>query len=398
MYLTIGNIPEEICQKPCTHAYVLLAYLPTTKLMHVSNKAQCRWLLGNLYHTCMEKILKPLEAAGKEGIFMTSGDGKKRRNHLIFASFIGNYPEQILTTGAMTGECPTCTVDRNSLGDLREKPGLCNLDQILKALDTFDTDPAGFLQTCSEAGIKPIIDPFWKDLLYAHNYCSINITPDILHQLYQGVLKHLMGWVIEACGAEEIDARCRRMPPNHNICLFLKGITSLSRVTGQEHDQMCRILLGLVIDARLGSNISNCRLIHAVRALLDFLYLAQYPIHTNTMLELLEDALKCFHANKDIFVDLGLCDGFNISKLHFASHYSTLIKLYGTADNTNTEYTKRLHIDLAKDAYAATNSKDKFSQMTTWLERKEKMLRHDTSDFLMWKGLFHVYPTHSKTF
>ena len=329
----------------------------------------------------MGKILKPLEAAGKEGIFMTSGDGKKRRNHLIFASFIGDYPEQILTTGAMTGECPTCTVDRNSLGDLREKPGLRNLDRILKALDTFNTDPAGFLQTCSEAGIKPIVDPFWKDLPYAHIYRSI--TPDILHQLYQGVLKHLMGWVIEACGAEEIDARCRRMPPNHNIRSFLKGITSLSRVTGQEHDQMCRILLGLVIDARLKSNMSNRRLIRAVRALLDFLYLAQYPIHTDTTLELLEDALKCFHANKDIFVDLGLRDGFNIPKLHFASHYSTLIKLYGTADNTNTEYTERLHIDLAKDAYAATNGKDEFSQMTTWLERKEKILRHD--QFIKWR-------------
>jgi hypothetical protein len=45
-------------------------------------------------------------------------------------------------------------------------------------------------------------------------------------------------------------------------------------------------------------------------------------------------------------------------------------------DNFNTEYTERLHIDLAKDAYGATNHKDEFSQMTVWLERKEKILRH----------------------
>lgn len=45
--------------------------------------------------------------------------------------------------------------------------------------------------------------------------------------------------VVEAYGAEEIDAHCRRMPPNHNIQSFMKGITTLTRVTGVEHDQMC---------------------------------------------------------------------------------------------------------------------------------------------------------------
>ena len=167
------------------------------------------------------------------------------------------------------------------------------------------------------------------------------------------------------------------MPPNHNIRHFIKGITSLSRVTGQEHDQMSRILMGLVLDAPLPGGLSNARLVRAVRALLDFLYLAQYPVHTDETLQLLEDSLRCFHDNKSIFVDLDIRDAFNIPKLHCsARHYVEYIKLYGTLDNFNTEYTERLHIDLAKDAYAATNHKDEFTQMTTWLERKEKILRH----------------------
>jgi hypothetical protein len=36
----------------------------------------------------------------------------------------------------------------------------------------------------------------------------------------------------------------------------------------------------------------------------------------------------------------------------------------------------RLHIDLAKDAYAFTNFKDKFLQMTLWLDCKEYILDH----------------------
>ena len=78
LYMTIGNIPKEICRKPSAHAYVLLAYLPTTRLEHVSNKAQRRRLINNLYHACMGKVLKPLESVGIDGIFMTSGDGLTR--------------------------------------------------------------------------------------------------------------------------------------------------------------------------------------------------------------------------------------------------------------------------------------------------------------------------------
>ena len=322
----------------------------------------------------MGKILQPLQDVGLSGIFMTSGDGLTRRNHPLFTCFIGDYPEQILVTCVSTGKCPTCLKPCDELGeyDPDEAPGFRDLEQVLTTLDSFEIDPGGFLQTCAEARIKPVIDPFWKDLPYTHIYCSI--TPDVLHQLYQGILKHLISWVTTACGVEEIDTWCRRMPPNHNVRHFLKGITSLLRVTGQKHNQMAHILLGLIIDVQLDDGMSNVHLIRAVHALLNFLYLAQYPVHTDDSLELLEDALQRFHDNKDVFVDLGIREAFNLPKLHFSSHYVEYIKLYGTLDNFNTEYMEQLHIDLAKDAYTATNHKDEYAQMTLWLECKEKIL------------------------
>ncbi|KAF8868191.1 hypothetical protein BD779DRAFT_1684565 [Infundibulicybe gibba] len=71
--------------------------------------------------------------------------------------------------------------------------------------------------------------------------------------------------------------------------------------------------------------------------------------------------------------------------LHSFLHYVSMIKLFGTTDNYNTEYTERLHIDLAKDAYRATNHKDEYVQMTIWLERKEKILWHEK--FVQWQEL-----------
>ena len=44
---------------------------------------------------------------------------------------------------------------------------------------------------------------------------------------------------------------------------------------------------------------------------------------------------------------------------------------------------ERLHIDFTKDAYRASNKKDELSQMTVWLERKEKVLRHEK--FIQWR-------------
>ena len=120
-----------------------------------------------------------------------------------------------------------------------------------------------------------------------------------------------------------------------------------------------------------------------MRGLLDFLNLAQYPMHTTNTLKLLQDALKRFHDNKDIFIDLGLCEHFQIPKLHFLDHYLMFIELYGTTDNFNTEYTERLHIDYAKEAWDATNGKDELPQMTLWLERHEKISRH--TKFIKWR-------------
>ena len=72
-----------------------------------------------------------------------------------------------------------------------------------------------FFKLVLGAGIKLLVEPFWKNLPYAHIYQSI--TPDILHQLNQGVIKHLIGRITKACGADEINIRCRQMPPNHNV-------------------------------------------------------------------------------------------------------------------------------------------------------------------------------------
>ncbi|KAG1729302.1 hypothetical protein EDD22DRAFT_982670 [Suillus occidentalis] len=275
--------------------------------------------------------------AGINGINMRRGDGTVHRGHPLFACFAGDYPEQVLATGIKTTQCPKCDIPSDELG---LAPGIANwqprdLGAVLDALCALDEGGLAFVRACTNAGIKPIVHPFWEGLPFVNIFESV--TPDVLHQLYQGLIKHLLTWLSYACGSAEIDARCRRLPPNHHICIFAKGITTLSR-----------------FDISLPNNMSSARLLCAVRGLLDFLYFAQYPSHTSETLVLLNEALDVFHNNKDIFIDLGIRNSFNLPKLHFTAHYAHMIRMFGTTDNYNTEYTERLHIDLAKDAYQMT--------------------------------------------
>ncbi|KAJ7804028.1 hypothetical protein B0H14DRAFT_3113367 [Mycena olivaceomarginata] len=380
VYMTIGNIPKEIRRKPSRRGYILLGYLPTSRMKHVKNKAARRRILANVFHACMSYMLEPLKSAGVTGLPMTSGDGVTRRGHPIYATFVGDYPEQVLVTAVKTGDCPTCDVPRDELGLPSDYP-LRVLGKILDALDTLDSGPTAYAAACKDAGIKPIYHPFWEGLPYTNIFQAI--SPDVLHQLYQGIVKHLIAWLTEVVGEAEIDARCRRLPPNHNIRLFMSGISNLSRVTGKEHDQISRFVLALIIDVKLPNNISSAPLLAAVRGILDFVHLAQYPMHTSETLTHLENALQRFHDNKWIFVTLEVREEFNLPKLHSCRHYVMYIKIFGTTDNYNTEYTERLHIDLAKDAYRSTNFKDEFPQMTLWLERKEKVFRHEK--YIQWR-------------
>ncbi|KAG1758018.1 hypothetical protein EDB19DRAFT_1936650 [Suillus lakei] len=360
IYMTIGNIPKEIHRKVSHQVHVLLAYLPTTRLEHVTNKASHHRMLTNLYHACVGHVLAPLAAAGIDGINIC---------HPLFACFAGDYLEQVLVTGVKTTQCPSCDVPSDELG---LAAGAANyqpqdLNTLLNALSALNEGGLAFVHACAEAGIKPIIHPYWEGLPFVNIFKSI--TPDILHQLYQGLVKHLLAWLSDACGSAEIDARCRRLPPNHHIRHFAKGITTLSHLSGTEHNQICCFLLGIIIDIRLPNNMSSARLLRAVCDLLDFLYLAQYPCHSSETLIFLDETLNLFHDNKDIFINLSIQNSFNLPKLHLTLHYAHMIQLYGTTDNYNTEYTKHLHIDLAKD--------NEFTQMTTWLKCREKIFCHE---------------------
>jgi len=121
----------------------------------------------------MAKVLQPLESAGISGMEMASGDGVIRRCHPLLAAFVGDYPEQCLAT--CTKHCPKCPISKDELSEDKALP-VRALGPVLEALSAVDDGPGTYSNACKEAGIKPVIHPFWENLPYVHIFQSITPT------------------------------------------------------------------------------------------------------------------------------------------------------------------------------------------------------------------------------
>lgn len=371
--MTLGNLPRALRRKPSEHACILIGYLSCDKVDSDGiSQRKHRALVQQLFHSSVRTILEPLIKAGKEGVEITSGDGTVRRVHPILAAYVADYPEQCLVTCSKYGTCPKCQVpeaDLESPEDDLPRTKLWTLDVLRRAKKNANgkTDSAPFTKACQELNVSGYaVIPFWRDLPYTDIHSCI--TPDVLHQLYQGVFKHIVEWCTYLVDERELDRRIRCLPPAYGVRHFKNGISALSQVSGTERKHMARILLACLV-----GKIPKAVMV-TFHAILDFIYLAQYTAHDADTLNYMEKALNTFHKNKAILVKIGIREHLNIPKFHMLKHYIESIEQLGATDNYNTEAFERLHIDYAKAGWRASNHRDARPQMVRWLARREKMV------------------------
>ncbi|KAA1473694.1 hypothetical protein DENSPDRAFT_859985 [Dentipellis sp. KUC8613] len=371
VYLTLGNIPRSIRRRPSQHACILIGYLSVAKIRKAGlTAAERRARAQTLFHESLRLILSPLIRAGKKGMKVSCSDGWIRFVHPILACYVADYPEQCLVACAKYNTCPKCLTPSLEAAD----PGIPRTPQdTLKTIEELQNTTctrAAFTKECYAQGLSGVQQPFW--IGFPHTDIHRSITPDVLHQLYQGVFKHIIDWCGKMLTREELDERLRRLPPAFGVRHFKNGFSALSQISGTERKHMARILLGCLV-GRLPS-----RALIALRALLDFIYIAQYPTHDDVTLGYLQDALDTFFENRIIFKELKIRPHFNIPKFHSLLHYAESIRFFGASDNYNTEMFERFHIDFAKEAWRASNRRDERPQMAQWLSRREKTFLFDS--------------------
>lgn len=328
VYLTLGNISKEIRRQPSKHAAILIAYLPISKLECFTRDTRSAERY-RLFHYCMTQVLELLVSAGQDGVDMTCPDQQVRRMHPIVAAYIADFPEQCLVACCMENRCPKCTVGRDHRGDMRPSAPR-KRDSTIENLRLHSQGELSGEIFESELGLRAIHAPFWATL--PHNDIFQCMTPDILHQLHKGVFKdHIVSWCTDIIGKDALDAWFKSMTSYPGLCHFQKGISKRKQWTGADYRELQRVFLGVI-----AGGVEN-RVIAAVQAVLDFVYYTQFQSHTEKTLSHMQAALTSFHANKDVFIELGVREHFNIPKIHSMIHYAESIRLFGSADGFNTE-------------------------------------------------------------
>ncbi len=371
---------------PSTGSWMPIAYLPhcewETELDNTQKDDTFHGICtSRLFHQVMKHVLLPLEEAGRVGVQMVDGCGDVCHCFPLLAAYLGDYPEQVLVNIAPYDASPVTTATRNDTGAAKRFPER-TYEVIMEALQELREefgeeqtaqDTLTYHTKASSFGLSAVCEPFWENL--PHVQPNKMMTPDILHNAHGFFRHHVVQWVFKLVGKAEFDLRVSSMPRMVGLKAYPNGLSKFKQWTGRDAREVQRYIIGLIQGA---PNVKP-KVTKAIRALLDFIYTAQYQSHSNDTLEYLKTALQDFHKNKHIFWDLGARTGkrdslaeFNIPKLCGFHDYDPSIRQFGTVMQFSTDIAEFFHKKSAKEPYRSTNKRDFMAQICIILDRHDK--------------------------
>lgn len=245
-------------------------------------------------------------------------------------------------------------------------------------------DAYTFAMAASKAGLGPVEDLWWAPMVSAFGFNIKDIlTHNPLHWDHKCLADHVLVWNQNIVDGDsefsEIDLRLRLQIPRPGFCHFSKGISQISQWTQGDTPDLEKEFIA----ATAGAPSMTPELMDANRTYLDYIYMASYPFHTEATLQVLEGLVRRFEVERQVYIDLGgrkgeapsaeVIENFIIPKMHVPRHVTDDIRAKGTLEALSTEISERLHIDMAKDAFRASNHRDPGEQMIRWLDLRERM-------------------------
>ncbi|RPB06929.1 hypothetical protein P167DRAFT_476763, partial [Morchella conica CCBAS932] len=183
--------------------------------------------------------------------------------------------------------------------------------------------------------------------------------PDILHNIYLGMLKHMMEWVQgflkKHHRLEEFDKAWASIAP-------YPGLAVPNKAYRKEMRNLGRVVLGALAAALRNPGVAVrgdfAKALKCVRSLINFHLMAQYGSHTTSTLDYMESYLEDFHKHKDIFLEFRAykrTSHFNFIKLHVLTHYREHVERFGSIPQYSTDISELAHVRQVKEAYRASN-------------------------------------------
>ena len=375
LLLSLANIHANICMKATSHAFALTAYLPIPKFLNVSPAVQSV-LSARVYHFAISIVVKNLKMAEKEGIPMSDPNGLLRLVHTPLVSWIADLPEQHVIACVSSKYSPISTASAEQFGEATACPRRHRqaiLDAIREACRVADPcDIAAFHKAClSSFHLNGVVLPFWGD--WGDACPSIFLTPDALHQWHKFYFDHCLRWVINIIGGVELDRRLSVLQPRTGTRHWPNGVSTLKQTSGREHRDLEKLL-----PAVAAGTVPNV-VLRALRAITEFIFLAQSVFLYDETLHSLGEALREFHHYKSAIIAAGGRQGkngplnhFHIPKLELTLHVERSVRAMGAPYQWSSDITERCHITHVKTPYRLSNHRNFHEQCCRFLDRQEK--------------------------
>lgn len=114
-------------------------------------------------------------------------------------------------------------------------------------------------------------------------------------------------------------------------------------------------------------------MIRALRAFLDFCYLARRDVLDTKSLAAMQDALDRFHKYREIFRTCGIRSSFNLPRQHSLMHFIQMIRAFGAPNGLCSSITESKHIKAVKRPYRRSNCYQALGQMLLINQRVDKL-------------------------
>ena len=373
LLLSLANIAMDVHSKGSLHGHLLLALLPVPTFIH--KKSRVRSLLSDrLLHRCLDLVLTPLKIAAAIGVMMNDPRGNLRYCFTPLVGYIADTPEQCLWACTRPRVSSMSTATYKEFGDDKcHDPRTA--EHTLNAINALcvQADPdefSIFLKAVKSHGLNGVHEPFWRNWPLSDPDRFLKVEP--LHHFFRMGWDHDIQWCITAVGEDEIDYRFNLLQTPVGYRSFSDGILKLKQVTGRDHRSIQRYILCIVAGAA-----PPCFLA-AIRALLDFRYLAQMPVFDERALAKLDAALASFHTHKHAILAAGArSEHFRIPKLELMHHVVPSIRASGAPMQWSADVTEHAHVMEIKNPAHAGNNQNYYAQIACHLDRSDRCFRFD---------------------
>ncbi|KAG2040942.1 hypothetical protein BDR03DRAFT_979780 [Suillus americanus] len=399
VFITIGNIDSEVHSKATLQAWRCIAYMPIAKFrVHPDYQSI---LQAWLWHKCMDLVLANLKAAALDGCFMPDPN---RHIHFVFTPLVAHVcdlPEASMIAAVPKNVSPVTMAGQRDFGDGTLHPphtGKHTLQLIVdtaRKVDPWDLDK--FQKAAKAVDLSGVHMPYWRDWLYA--CLSIFLAGEVLHTCFKFFTDHPLKWIKETVGAHELDNRFIVQHKQVGTRHFTKGVTHVKQMTGREYREIQRTIIASIAGA------ASPRFVHAIRAIVEFIYLAQHPVHSPETLQSMQQALSDFHSYKGAIIKAearkgkkGVKEDFFIPKLELLQSFKGTVQRLGTLMQFSADTTERLLITHYKDLFSQTakQNKDFTEQCMHLLNHQEAMEIFDMYALLTSHGVPLVNTMHAE--